>query len=397
MGMNIKQITDFDDIVPWGVARMLCGSSGIGKSSVIHQIAAKKGRRVVEVHLSEKEPGDICGLPYLDKLPSGQSVTRYAAPEWWNELDENTDLFLDEVDRAREDMQPIAMQLILARTAGGRKLPDGCRVWAACNGEKYMVIPQDQANINRYAKINFEPDVAEWLEWANTADSGVHPALVQYITENKKSLDTPEAKIGVENMQVPTRRSWTTFGRVLSHPRIADKLRDVGPQLISYAEPFVGFEAALHFEQWIKENYMPLTTEDIFSGKAKPNTFPMAQMISTIDLVIPIFHDEKTTDEQRINALLFYSRSGAEVFMAVFERIEHTHAMMIANHEELGEFVNRIADEMEVFEAQMDKEREEKKKAKEEAEAKAEATAGDDIVEDVLIDDEEEEDDDPES
>lgn len=373
MGMNIKQVIDFDTIVPWNVARMLCGPSGIGKSSVIHEIAALNGRKVIEVHLSEKEPGDICGLPYLFDLGNGESSTKCAAPDWWSQLDDKTDLFLDEVDRAREDMQPIAMQLILARTAGGRKLPDGCRVWAACNGEKYMVIPQDQANINRYAKIDFKPDASEWLEWANKDTSGIHPALVQFISENKNVLDTPEAKIGKENEQVPTRRSWTTFGRVLSHERIRDNLRELGPTLITYAEPFVGWEAALTFETWVKESYRPLTAEDIFNGVAKPNTFPIAQMISTLDIIMPVFNDEKTTDDQRINALLFYSRSGTEVFMAVFERLDHKYAMLIANNPELGPFVRRISEEMEEFENQADKEkaaRAEKEKAlKEKAEA----------------------------
>jgi hypothetical protein len=361
--MNISQLREFDRVLDPHVARFLRGPSGIAKSSVVELIAKDRGMKVITINFAEMEPGDVCGLPCVKqkKLADGTeiTVTEFAAPVWWGDL-ENAVLFLDEVDRAREDMQPIAMQLSLQRQCAGRKLPNDTIVFAAGNGEKYTVVPLDQAEVNRFVMIDFTPTVEEWISWASkTEESGVHPALIQFIQENHKLLDTPEADIGKHNYQVPTRRSWTRFGQLLNHPDIKDKLKQMDMTLRLYGEPFVGQVAAGAFHTWVSKNYNPLTTEDILAGKITDpsNQFPIAQLMSTLDVVMPVINDPKTSEEHRRNALIFYNRCGAEAFMAAFERLEQTYARTIAETPELRTTIDRIIAETDAAMAEADKQK----------------------------------------
>ena len=45
----------------------LCGPAGIGKTSIIEQIAEERGALLVKINLSElEEVGDLCGVPITE-------------------------------------------------------------------------------------------------------------------------------------------------------------------------------------------------------------------------------------------------------------------------------------------------------------------------------------------
>lgn len=346
--MDISQLVDFDALLPSTQARLLTGDAGLGKSSVVRMIAQKRGMRVVDLRLSELEPADLVGMPYVDKLPDGTSVTRYAAPTWWYDLD-NAILFLDEIDRAREDMQPLAMQLTLDRRAGGRSLPDNTIVFAAGNGLKYQTATLDQALCNRFAIVDFTPTASEWVSWASDPANNVHPAVVQFITQHKNLLDIPEGKRGVPNEPVTSRRSWTFLGRTLmnredtreSLPEVAGR----DNRLMVYAAPFVGEVAANTFASWVRDNFKPLDIMDIFNGKLKsPKGFQLTQVIQALRDVMEVMNRDDIKDEQRINAALFYSRMGHEPFSAFFEALDDRHGDIINKSPELKGAVRALLD-----------------------------------------------------
>ena len=63
--MDISQLLDFDLGLPTKMPRYLTGPAGLGKSSVVKMIAEKRGMKVVDIRLSELEPADLVGMPFV--------------------------------------------------------------------------------------------------------------------------------------------------------------------------------------------------------------------------------------------------------------------------------------------------------------------------------------------
>ena len=73
------------------------GRHGIGKSTIVYQLADKMGLPVIERRASQMTEGDLLGLP----KQSDNDVTEWCPPKWFKTAcTEPVVLFLDEVDRA---------------------------------------------------------------------------------------------------------------------------------------------------------------------------------------------------------------------------------------------------------------------------------------------------------
>lgn len=337
--MDIKTFKEYNSVLPDNLARLLMGPAGIGKSAAVKQFAESLGYNFIDLRLSELEPSDLVGLPYI-KEDGDSTLTAYAEPWWWPH-EGNTVLFLDEVDRCREDMQPIAMQLTLDRRAGGRNLPEGVIVFAACNGEKFMTSAIDQALMNRFAAFDFTPSVEEWLHWAE--NNNVHPAVVGFIRSDKNMLDTPSEMIGIPNQPVPTRRSWTNFGYTLNN--VQEQLEKEGKKLTDheylhmFAQPFVSSKPALAFARWVKEKYQVVTPADIFSGKIKAENLNIIQISNVLPEVVERFMDKNRTKKEHGNCLKFFMDGGNETFAALFSALPKEAASIIEKFPEVDAFI----------------------------------------------------------
>jgi hypothetical protein len=338
--MDIKTFKEFNSFLPHWQARLLMGPAGLGKSAVVKQYADKLGFNFVDLRLSELEPSDLVGLPYIEEGEDGIKRTFYAEPWWWPH-DEKTVVFLDEVDRCREDMQPIAMQLTLDRRAGGRSLPEGVIVFAACNGEKFMTSAIDQALMNRFAAIDFTPSAEEWIRWAEEA--GVHPSVIGFIRSDKNMLDTPENMVGIPNQSVPTRRSWTNFGFALNNLEKQlekeDKVLTEVEGLHLFATPFVSSKPALTFTRWIKENYQVVTPNDIFSGKVKAENLNILQITNVLTEVVDRFMDKDLSSTNRHNCLKFFMDGGNETFAALFSALPKEAAVILEKFPDVDTYI----------------------------------------------------------
>ncbi len=73
---------------------MIEGPPGIGKSSVVYQVADRLGLKVIDLRLGQIPPSDIRGLPMVK-----DGISMYACPEWLPK-DGNGILFLDELTNA---------------------------------------------------------------------------------------------------------------------------------------------------------------------------------------------------------------------------------------------------------------------------------------------------------
>lgn len=330
--MDITTLLEFNKVLPINKARLLMGPAGIGKSSVIKMIADSDKAEFIDIRLSQFEPQDFVGLPYLAETSEGTKVTNFAQPFWWpTDSSARVHLLLDEVDRCREDMHPIAMQLTLDRSIGGRRLHDNVTVWAACNGEEYITIPIDQALMDRFAVVRLTPTVSEWLSWAEA--SGVHTLVVEFIKANPDHLDTPDKLIGKPNTVSPSRRSWSDVGFLLNKLPDPTSTESLG----EFVTAFVGMEASAAFSTWVREKYKPISSDLIFSGKIKPEGYNLVQLSFASENVADLFMSK--TYDQQYNALRFFKDAGHEAFASLFEALPDEAAVVIPRFIDIHQYI----------------------------------------------------------
>ena len=105
----------------------LIGDPGLGKTSIVEQIAEEENIDLATVIVAQYDPAELSGLAYLD----GDSYKR-ARPDWLPEDGEGI-LFLDELPQACTMSQNIMAQLINERRIGEHELGEGWVIVAAGN------------------------------------------------------------------------------------------------------------------------------------------------------------------------------------------------------------------------------------------------------------------------
>ena len=190
---------------------MMWGPTSSGKSSVVKELGKKLDMRVVDFRLSQTDAGELLGMPYLDDGPKGKQM-RYAEPEWWPKKDEKVIIFLDELNRARNDLINSAFQLALDYEVGTRKLPKGCMVIAACNpSDDYSVNELDPAMLNRFVNIETIMEVTEFESYLKKEK--LNGNVLDYIRKQPGNLFGPDYKSSAPQQQ-PTPRSWEKIARI---------------------------------------------------------------------------------------------------------------------------------------------------------------------------------------
>ena len=296
--MNITQTKNRLMTLPIEIAILISGNHGIGKSAIVRQVAQFLGIPCVDFRLSQNDVGDLKGMPFHIK---GRTV--FAPPEFFplkeadaielKELLNLTEdislgrygdkgiLFLDEINRANREVQQAAFELVLDRRLNLRSLPPGWRVVAAINGDDsiYTVNAMEPAFLSRFALINLQPTLQEWLSWAE-GEGHIHDAIVQFIRKNPDLLDpTPEMikeamKRGV--VKVHDRRAWELFSKTLNKYEVdaangerpfkpLAKNEDAYSELILDAGMFVGLTASTMFKTFIEMDYDALDANIILN------------------------------------------------------------------------------------------------------------------------------------
>jgi len=235
---------------------LLRGRHGIGKSTVVYQYASNNNMEVVERRASQMTEGDLVGLPTIE----GNS-TKFNPPDWFKAAcDRPVVLFLDEVDRATLEVRQGIFELTDSRKLNGHILHPDTLVFAAVNGgehgSQYQVGEMDPAELDRWTVFDIEPTVEDWLSWAS--DAGISPEIWNFINQNRAHLEHTDDY--EPNKVYPSRRSWERLDQCLTQ---AGLLEEASPALYTLTSAFVGFEAAVSFNDFVQNYDRQVTTEDI--------------------------------------------------------------------------------------------------------------------------------------
>ena len=236
---------------------LLRGRHGVGKSQVVYQLAGTLGLPVVERRASQMTEGDLLGLPSTDG-----EVTSWNPPAWFRTAcDEPVVLFLDEVDRATIEVRQGIFELTDSRKLAGFTLHADTIIVAAVNGgehgEQYQVGEMDPAELDRWTVFDVEPSCEDWLTWAK---DNVDSVIWDFINTNRTHLEhTSDYE---PNKVYPSRRSWHRLNDTLVS---ADMLGESSAALFQLSAAFVGFEAAVAFNDFIANYERQVTVEQIIN------------------------------------------------------------------------------------------------------------------------------------
>lgn len=230
-------------------AVFLWGPPGIGKSSIVKQVAEEKGIEIIDVRLSLLDAIDLRGIPATEGKNCFWTRPPFI-PEKGNGI-----LFLDELNTASPSVQNSALQLVLDRRVGEHKLGDGWYIISAGNRleDSSLVFQLADPLISRFIHIEVEINIDEWIAWAmkNEINERIigflkfRPDLLSRINENRNSIN------------FPCPRTWA----------FASTLLGSGIDPVEAVESSVGTGVSAEFSGWLKVYDKLPDVEEILDGK----------------------------------------------------------------------------------------------------------------------------------
>lgn len=261
---------------------MLWGPPGIGKSSLIHQIAAEMSRNVLDLRLAQLEPTDLRGVPMPD-VSIGRA--KWFLPSFWpDRAEKDTErtietfdkdgkkqvetadvkagccptgpgiVFLDEIEKAPVSVKNASLQLVLDRMIGTYKLPDDWAIVCAGNREEdgCFSAPLGAALSNRMIHLEIEPDIEAWAMWAR--DNSVCEDIIGFLHFKPELLYKQ-----TEDHAFPTPRSWVIASRLIDSVKTQKEQKEL-------MAASVGKGAAQEYIVW-SNVYKSVDPEAVFNGQ----------------------------------------------------------------------------------------------------------------------------------
>jgi MoxR-like ATPase len=206
-------IEQFADPVLRRRASMLWGTRGVGKSSIVRQVAEHFAVPLIDLRLTTIEPVDIRGAIYAD---DAQGKTVWFPPEFLPAPEAPAGiLFLDELTAADQRLQISAYSLILDRRVGHYRLPDGWQVIAAGNASFHGAVSHDMgtALADRMFHFNVQTVVEAFL--AHALANGFAPEVMAYLRVRPDRLDDTQAQLANDHLVGASPRGWEDVSNVL--------------------------------------------------------------------------------------------------------------------------------------------------------------------------------------
>jgi len=200
--LSITDGRDAQYVVPY-----LVGGAGLGKTTIIQDVADARGVDCRIVSLAQYDAGELAGWV----LPNKDGETMYRARPDWMPADGEGILFLDELPQAPVANQNIAAQIVNERRVGQHHLPDGWVIVAAGNRTS------DKAGTNqmpthlrdRLMFLEVEADLEDTVGYFNSKQ--IDPRVCAFLRFRPEFLH----KFDRDANACPSPRSWERVSSVL--------------------------------------------------------------------------------------------------------------------------------------------------------------------------------------
>lgn len=248
------------------IAVCLEAVAGIGKTSILEQVAQERGMTYSKISLHElEEVGDLVGMPIIEYecqlakrikkedgtikmqiLPNtvwlsakqmdamdkstavrqtGKTRMGYAKPSWVPEYNENgTLVVLDDYGRATSQLLQACMELIYTQKYVSWSLPKKTSIFLTSNPDDgtYNINTQDEAQTTRFLKFNLEFSEDAWSEWAEK--DGMDGRCINFVMMYSKELFSSDE----EGNHICNPRSFSMFANMISGLKDWDDPKTLG-------------------------------------------------------------------------------------------------------------------------------------------------------------------------
>ncbi len=236
------------------IAIALEASAGIGKTSVVKQVAEERNMGFTKLNLAQlDEAGDLIGFPVteyecqiakrfkdedgniktkvlpgtvwltakqLDTMDKNTAVKQtgktrmgYAKPAWVPEYNENgTICLLDDYVRAAPQLLQACMDLILEQKYVSWSLPEKTTIVLTNNADdgSNNVSSLDEAQRTRFLNFDVAFDTNAWMEWAENA--GIDGRCINFVASYSDELFSADE----EGNRICNPRSFVMFANMIS-------------------------------------------------------------------------------------------------------------------------------------------------------------------------------------
>lgn len=229
--------------------------AGVGKTSVVRQVAKDRGMNLVKLNMAQlEEQGDLIGYPIteyecqvlqrvkdengeykvkvlpktlwvnhkqLEEGPgsnmkyrqTGKTRMAYAKPSWVPDYNENgTILLMDDYNRASSTLLNAAMEIILEQKYISWSLPKKTTIVVTQNPDDgcYNVQAQDDAQIGRFVNYQTEFSLEPWMQWAEK--EGIDGRCINFVASYSNELFSPDD----QGNRICNPRSFVMFANMIS-------------------------------------------------------------------------------------------------------------------------------------------------------------------------------------
>jgi len=200
-------INKLDKAIAANLPAFIWGAPGIGKSSVVEQVAAARKTDLIDLRVVLLDPVDLRGLPHIDVKTK---TTEWMTPSFLPTKGKGI-LFLDELNAAPAMVQNACLQLVLNRKLGEYTLPTGWYICAAGNRDTDGALVQRMSSAlkSRFIHLQFDADVNAWCAWG--ALNGIAPEIIAFLRFRPELLH----KYTKDQNAFPCPRTWEYASRLL--------------------------------------------------------------------------------------------------------------------------------------------------------------------------------------
>ena len=240
---------------------LLIGPPGVGKTQIMEQISRECRIGLISYTITHHTRQSAVGLPFIEKKTYGDreyAVTEYTMSEIvasiYNKIEDSGlkegILFIDEINCVSETLAPTMLQFLQCKTFGSHRIPEGWIIAVAGNPPEYnkSVREFDVVTLDRIKRIDVEPDLGVWKEYAYKEN--IHPAIISYL--GIKGQYFCHIETTVDGKMFATPRGWEDLSQlILVYEKLGKKAdRNVISQYIQH--PRIAKDFANYLELYYK-------------------------------------------------------------------------------------------------------------------------------------------------
>ena len=315
-----------------GLVPFIQSSPGIGKSSIVKQIAKENNLELIDHRLSTSSPEDLLGLPHFVEDHAVFSPFRDVFPLSDSPLPRRKNgwlLFFDEFNSAPRSVQAACYKIILDREVGQHKLHPNCVIVCAGNllDDNAITVNLSTAMQSRLVHLVMECDFNTWF--TNVAlkenyDERVSAYLNMY-PNHLMQFDPNHTE-----MTFACPRTWEFVNRLVKNESELDET------MVPLLSGTISSEIALSFVNFCKIRNELITVNQVI---ANPDTAPIPEkneaMWSTV------FHLLNHVDKKNFKFIAKYIHRYSVDYQIIFYRaIKVQHPELCSEPEFIDAMIN---------------------------------------------------------